>query len=197
MPPPEIGPGDVAIPMRKGLMGMFEPNMKIGNRNPHYTKIHVEEGARIETINPVTGKSIFYGIRPWHCMDRVEEWAASWYTKGSTWKDVSETWQLLKKCKASKLGEEPLDDYRFLDKKEVMFFVDRYKAGMIREEVFEPYPYNIREVQRVMHEDSTKMKVWRHQRILELDSKDGRLEDTISTSVGFTPTPKAYPRDIT
>jgi hypothetical protein len=93
------------------------------------------------------------------------------------------TWSLMRKCSKSEYGQEPTDNYYSLARREVMFYVDRYEAGMLRDRFFERYPYNVKEIARVSHEDGTRMRVWRHQRELELEAKEGKLDEMINSSV--------------
>ncbi|CBH15473.1 uncharacterized protein TEOVI_000738900 [Trypanosoma equiperdum] len=145
---------------------------------PHYSRV-VDAP---EALNVVTGRSIYYGMRPWRCDDRFQDFMGSFLRLDSPVNQFQLA-KLLWRCARSKSGEEPLDDYRWLGRKEVMFYVERYGSGMMRTGIFERYPYNQNELQRVMEEDGLRMRVWRHQRELEMESKQGKVDDLLRTNV--------------
>jgi hypothetical protein len=64
-----------------------------------------------------------------------------------------------------------------------MFYVERAKCGMMRSRLFERYPYDQQMVKRINEEDALKMRVWRHQRQLELESREGKIDDLIAKNV--------------
>lgn len=145
---------------------------------PHFTRVT----DLVENINPVTGRSVHYGLRPWRCDDRFQDFLLTvirFEGLGAT----GRTWSTFRQCYRSEFGQEPRDDYQSLSRREIMFYVDRYEAGMMRDSLWERYPYNVREVARVATEDGTKMRVWRHQRELEMEAKEGRLDDMIQQNV--------------
>jgi hypothetical protein len=144
---------------------------------PHFTKVT----DLVEHINPVSGRSIHYGIRPWRCDDRFQDVLMSGFQRDFA--HLGAAFKLFFTCARSDYVFEPTDNYLALTRREVMFYVDRYEAGMIRDKFFEPYPYSVREIMRVGQEDGTKMRVWRHQRELEMEAKRGKLDDLISDSV--------------
>ena len=153
--------------------------------SPHFTKVT----DLVENINPVTGRSVNYGLRPWRCDDRFQDHMLTFLHRD--WGALRDTWRMFRKCATSEFGEEPVDPYHTLQRREVMFYVDRFEAGMIRDKLIEAYPYNCREVARVSQDDGTKMRVWRHQRELELEAKEGKLDDLISNSVFGNRAPSA------
>jgi hypothetical protein len=145
---------------------------------PHFTRI-VDP---LESVNPITGRSFFYGARPWRCDDRWQDMLRA-FTNMESFSEFRATVGLLNQCRKAKVGEEPTADYYALEKREVMYYVDRHRHNMIRSNAFERYPYDTREVCRVMQQDGQKMRVWRHQRQIESDSKEGYLEDEITASI--------------
>ncbi|RNF23021.1 uncharacterized protein Tco025E_02932 [Trypanosoma conorhini] len=145
---------------------------------PHYSRVADEA----ESINVVTGRSIYYGMRPWRCDDRFQDLLASFLHMDSLIVQLHLT-KLLWRCSRSEKGAEPVDGYKRLGRGEVMFFVDRYRSGMMRTGVFEKYPYNQNELQRIIEEDGLKMRVWRHQRELEIESKQGKIDDLLRMNV--------------
>jgi hypothetical protein len=146
--------------------------------SPHYSRVTDP----VETINPLTGRSIYLGIRPWRCDDRFNDWLST-IISGAGWSKTKIAWRTLRKCGTSEFGEQPTVDYEVLTRREVMFYVDRHEGGMIRDYMFEKYPFSTRDLGRVNMEDSVKMRVWRHQRELELEAKSGRVEEVIADSV--------------
>ncbi|ESL06292.1 hypothetical protein TRSC58_06036 [Trypanosoma rangeli SC58] len=145
---------------------------------PHYSRVADEA----ETINVVTGRSIYYGMRPWRCDDRFQDLLSSFLHMDSLVVQLHLA-KLLWRCSRSEKGSEPLDGYKRLGRGEVMFYVDRYRSGMMRTGVFEKYPYNQNELQRIIEEDGLKMRVWRHQRELEIESKQGKIDDLLRMNV--------------
>lgn len=144
----------------------------------HYTLIREEP----EALNPITGRSIYYGMRPWRCDDRFQDWVKSFTCLDG----LNTQYNLLKTlfaCARSAEGEEPKDDYHRLGRSEVMFYVERYRSNMMRTGAFETYPYDQNELMRVTEEDGLKMRVWRHQREMELSAKEGKLEDFLRENV--------------
>lgn len=147
---------------------------------PHYTRVHDDP----EALNPVTGRSIYYGMRPWRCDDRFQDWIKSFTCLDG----IPVQYNLLRTlwaCARSEVGEEPKEDYYRLGRGEVMYYVERYKSNMLRAGAFETYPYNQNELKRVAEEDGLKMRVWRHQREMELSAKEGKVEDLIQSNINF------------
>jgi hypothetical protein len=149
----------------------------VDDRMPHYSRV-VDP---IETLNPVTGRSIYYGARPWRCDDRVHDWLQS--LVALRWKKSKIAWRNLMDCSYSNFGEQPTCPYETLQRQTVMYYVDRQDHGMIRDYMFEKYPFSTRDFVRVMTDDGTKMRVWRHQRELELEAKQGRVDEIIAGGV--------------
>lgn len=146
-------------------------------RMPHYSRV-VDP---IETLNPVTGRSIYYGARPWRCDDRVHDWLQS--LVAMRFKKGKIAWRTLMECAYSEFGEQPTCPYETLQRQSVMYYVDRQDHGMVRDYMFEKYPFSTRDFVRVMTDDGTKMRVWRHQRELELEAKQGRVDEVIAGGV--------------
>lgn len=154
------------------------PPRHVGERTPHYSRVE----DLVENINPVTGRSIFYGLRPWRCDDRLQDFMLT-FLRLDGFRNLMGTWKVLWRCGRSEDGNEPTTDYNQLSRREVMFYVDRLRVGMIRGGYFERYPYAARDVGRVIMEDGTKMRVWRHQRELEMEIKAGRIDELLATNV--------------
>lgn len=148
------------------------------NGVPHYSRVKDEP----EALNAVTGRSIYYGMRPWRCDDRFHDWLAA-FTHLDGVGVQYRLLHLLWDCGRSVEGSEPLDNYYRLGRKEVMYYVERYRSGMMRTRMMEPYPYDQNEVRRIVEEDGLKMRVWRHQRELELEAKEGKVDESIWQSV--------------
>ena len=146
-------------------------------RMPHYSRV-IDP---IETLNPVTGRSIYYGARPWRCDDRVHDWLQS--LVAMRFKKGKIAWRNLMDCAYSEFGEQPTCPYETLQRQSVMYYVDRQDHGMVRDYMFEKYPFSTRDFVRVMTDDGTKMRVWRHQRELELEAKQGRVDEVIAGGV--------------
>ncbi len=146
-------------------------------RLPHYSRV-VDP---IESINPVTGRSIYYGSRPWRCDDRLHDWLQS--IAGFRWGKARIAWRTLMECAYSEFGQQPTTPYETLARQTVMYYVDRQDHGMVRDFMFERYPFSTRDFVRVMVDDGTKMRVWRHQRELELEAKQGRVDEIITSAV--------------
>lgn len=148
------------------------------DKTPHYSRVKDKP----ETLNPVTGRSVYYGIRPWRCDDRFQDWLKSF----TNFDSVVTQYNLVKlfaQCARSEAGEEPVDSYHRLGRSEVMFYVERYHSGMMRTGVLETYPYDQNELRRIAEEDGLKMRVWRHQRELEMESKEGKIDELLHTNV--------------
>lgn len=145
-------------------------------RTPHYSLVTDP----VETVNPVTGRSLYYGARPWRCDDRLQDFTTTLF-KLRSFSNIRETLSVFVKCARSDFGEQPTVPYVALQRQEVMFYLDRHDNGMIRDYCFERYPYNTRDVGRVQTEGGTRMRVWRHQRELELEAKRGRVEELLSS----------------
>eukprot|EP00796_Vickermania_ingenoplastis_P004913 gene4913-3525_t len=151
------------------------------NGTPHYTRVHDHP----ESLNPVTGRSVYYGMRPWRCDDRFQDFVKSFTCMDSP----SIQFSLLKtfwRCARSEAGEEPKGDYYRLGREEVMFYVERYRSNMVRVGAFETYPYDQNELKRVSEEDGLKMRVWRHQREMELSAKQGKVEDVMHSVLSLS-----------
>ncbi|EPY31859.1 hypothetical protein STCU_03165 [Strigomonas culicis] len=121
-------------------------------------------------------------MRPWRCDDRFQDWMKSFTYLDSPavqYSLLSRFWQ----CARSEEGEEPLEDYHRLGRSEVMFYVERSRSGMMRTGMWETYPYNQNDLRRIAEEDGLKMRVWRHQRELEIQSKEGKIDDALQNSV--------------
>lgn len=130
----------------------------------------------------MTGRSIYYGMRPWRCDDRFQDWLKSFTCMDS----IPIQYGLLKRlwdCARSEVGEEPKEDYYRLGRGEVMYYVERYKSGMVRSGAFDTYPYDQNELKRVAEEDGLRMRVWRHQREMEMSAKQGQVDDVIQQSI--------------
>lgn len=147
------------------------------DRMPHYSRV-IDP---IETLNPVTGRSIYYGARPWRCDDRVHDWLQS--LSAMRIRKAGIAWKTFMQCAYSGFGEQPTGPYETLQRQSVMYYVDRQDHGMIRDYMFEKYPFSTRDFVRVMTDDGTKMRVWRHQRELELEAKQGRVDEIIAIGV--------------
>lgn len=146
---------------------------------PHYTRM--DEDPEL-CINPVTGRSIYYGLRPHRCDDRLSDiiaTVAAFDYPSNMFESVSR----LVRCLRSEPGAEPDDDYFNLARREVMYYVERHRCGMVRTGVFEKYPYDRTLVASVQQEDSTRMRVWRHQREMEVQAKQGAVDDIVSSNV--------------
>lgn len=74
-------------------------------------------------------------------------------------------------------------DYRRMGRGEVMYYVERYRSGMMRDGMWDTYPYDQNELRRIAEEDGLKMRVWRHQRELEMESREGKLDEALQSSV--------------
>lgn len=144
----------------------------------HYSQVQDNP----EALNPVTGRSIYYGMRPWRCDDRFQDWLKS-FTSLDGPSIQLDLMRKLWRCSRSELGEEPIDNYYRLKRNEVMYYVERFRSGMMRYGAWETYPYDQNELKRVTEEDGMKMRVWRHQRELELSAKFGKLEDLMQDNV--------------
>lgn len=147
------------------------------DRMPHYSRV-IDP---LETLNPVTGRSIYYGARPWRCDDRVHDWLQS--LTAMRWRKAKIAWRTFMDCAYSEFGEQPTCPYETLQRQSVMYYVDRQDHGMVRDYMFEKYPFSTRDFVRVMTDDGTKMRVWRHQRELELEAKQGRVDEIIAGGV--------------
>ncbi|ESS70126.1 hypothetical protein TCDM_14460 [Trypanosoma cruzi Dm28c] len=146
--------------------------------SPHYSRV----ADAAESINVVTGRSIYYGMRPWRCDDRFHDLLSSFLNMDSLVVQLHLA-GLLWRCSRSRKGSEPIDCYKRLGRGEVMYYVDRYRSGMMRTGYFDKYPYNQNELQRIIEEDGLKMRVWRHQRELEMESKEGKIDDLLRKNV--------------
>lgn len=161
------------------------------SHTPHYSRVADSP----ETINAVTGKSYFYGMRPWRCDDRFTDWLSSFTHMDGLGVQFALI-QTLWRCASSQKGEEPLDDYYRLERSDVMMYVDRYRSGMMRTSYLERYPYDQNELRRVVEDDALRMRVWRHQRELELESREGRIDEVLHMNVmRHTTTTAATPRE--
>lgn len=145
---------------------------------PHYSLVKDDP----EAINPVTGRSIYYGMRPWRCDDRFQDWLKS-FTKFDSIPIQIGLLQTFFACARSEENEEPKNSYYRLGRGEVMFYAERYRSNMMRTGAFETYPYDQNELKRVAEEDGLKMRVWRHQRELELSAKEGKIDDIMQESI--------------
>lgn len=158
------------------LENSFTPsgNPAVTEKTPHYSRV-IDP---IESINPVTGRSIYYGARPWRCDDRFQDWLQSLW--GMRWGKTKIAWRTMRECASSEFGQQPTVPYETLGRQSVMYYVDRQDHGMIRDFMFEKYPFSSRDFVRVMTDDGTKMRVWRHQRELELEAKQGRVDELVA-----------------
>lgn len=145
---------------------------------PHYTLVRDDP----EALNPVTGRSIYYGMRPWRCDDRFQDWLKS-FTKFESISVQISLLQTLWSCAWSENGEEPKNNYHSLGRGEVMFYTERYRSNMMRTSAFETYPYDQNELKRVAEEDGLKMRVWRHQRDIEIKAKEGKIDDILQEGI--------------
>ena len=157
-------------------------------RTPHFTVMNEKPAC----MNPITGRSIYYGMRPYRCTDRFNDWLSSLATLDNPAKQYR-IFKVFVKCAVSNEGEEPKDDYFYLSRREAIFFLERKLSGMMRTKMFETYPYDNNELKRIQEEDALKMRVWRHQRELELESKEGKVEELIAESMQYT---KKRPADL-
>lgn len=173
LPPPQNSPS--ATPVE--VSNYTKQYANVDDRMPHYSRV-VDP---IETLNPVTGRSIYYGARPWRCDDRVHDWLQS--LVALRWKKSKIAWRNLMDCAYSEFGGQPTCPYETLQRQTVMYYVDRQDHGMVRDYMFEKYPFSTRDFVRVMTDDGTKMRVWRHQRELELEAKQGRVDEIIAVGV--------------
>ena len=136
------------------------------------------------SLNPITGRSIYYGMRPYRCADRLNDWIASTACLDNPVKQFRLV-KLFYQCARSEAEQEPKDDYTYLSRKESLFFLERKMSGMMRVRMFETYPYDNNELRRIQEEDALKMRVWRHQREVELVSKEGKIDELISESMTY------------
>ena len=149
-------------------------------RTPHYSVLNETPAC----LNPITGRSIYYGMRPYRCTDRFNDWLSSLATLDNPVKQYR-IFKVFVQCVRSKENEEPKDDYYYLSRREAIFFLERKMSGMMRTKMFETYPYDSNELKRIQEEDALKMRVWRHQRELEMESKDGKIDELISDSMRY------------
>lgn len=150
----------------------------IMEKSPHFSRV-----ADIpEVLNPITGRSMFYGLRPWRCDDRFNDWLVSAANLANP-KVQFHALKLFYQCAKSEYGKEPIDDYMYLTRKETMYYVERKMCGMMRDRLFETYPYDQDAVKRISEEDALKMRVWRHQRELELEAKEGKIDELLAANV--------------
>jgi hypothetical protein len=143
--------------------------------NPHYSQV-IDP---VDTINPITGRSIYYGSRPWRCDDRFQDWLATFF-KTRDYQTVRNTWKTFMQCTRSEYGAQPTTPYESLERREIMFYVDRAEHDMIRDRFWQRFPWSVREPALILMNDGTKMRVWRHQREMELEAKEGRVEELIA-----------------
>lgn len=54
---------------------------------------------------------------------------------------------------------------------------------MMRGGVLETYPYDQIELRRIAEEDGLGMRVWCHQRELEIESREGKLDNVLHLNV--------------
>lgn len=156
-------------------------------RSPHYSRI----ADAPESINPITGRSLYYGLRPWRCDDRFMDWLNA-FTNLANPKTQYQLLALMRKCAKSDVGKEPIDDYLYLTRRETMYYVERRLSGMIRERVFETYPYSSDALRKAAEQDAMKMRVWRNQRQLELEAKEGKIDELLVANVlGSSKRPKS------
>jgi hypothetical protein len=166
---------DGTVSALQSLDRSFAPNTKSDERFPHYSRVTDP----VESVNPVTGRSLYYGARPWRCDDRFQDWLQSaWALR---WEKSRRAWRTLRECAGSEFGQQPTVPYETLGRQSVMYYVDRQDHGMIRDYMFEKYPFSSRDFVRVMTDDGTKMRVWRHQRELELEAKQGRVDEIVAS----------------
>ena len=99
------------------------------------------------------------------------------------WTKTKIAYRTMMECAYSNFGEQPTVAYETLQRQSVMYYVDRQDHGMMRDHMFEKYPFSSRDAVRIMNDDGTKMRVWRHQRELELEAKQGRVDELVSTNV--------------
>lgn len=147
-------------------------------RTPHYSRVADEP----EALNPITGRSVYYGMRPWRCDDRFCDWLKS-FTMLDSLSVQRSILRTFYRCARAESGNEPKDDYYRLSRAEVMYYTERSRCGMMRERLWETYPYDLTEVRRVGEDDGLKMRVWRHQRELELESREGKVDDALRASI--------------
>lgn len=147
-------------------------------KSPHFSRV----ADAPESINPITGRSMYYGLRPWRCDDRFMDWLTG-LTRLANPKLQYQMLSLLYTCGKSEAGKEPVDDYMYLTRKETMYYVERKMCGMMRDKMFETYPYDQYALKRVAEEDAMKMRVWRNQRQLELEAKEGKIDELLVNNV--------------
>eukprot|EP00760_Papus_ankaliazontas_P030579 PhM_4_TR490/c0_g1_i1/m.65230 len=135
---------------------------------PHFSRVDEDE---VESTNPITGRSYYFGQRPWRCDDRAVDLFSA-VVKVEGFAKIRRAYHSLNKCRKSPIGGEPTDNYVSLTKKEVLFYVDRAKSGMLRDNYLERYPYDPYQVSRQQQEDGIRMRVWRRQREMELREID-------------------------
>ena len=153
---------------------------------PHYTQV-VDP---IDSINLVTGRSIFHGQRPWRCADRMDDFLMCLTSFSS---HTRTSFRHFRKCISSDFGEQPTDPYFSLSKDYIMYYVDRMDHGMIRDQFWERNLFSWSASYRTRHEDTFKMRTWRAQRELEVEAKHGAVESVMANSMwdqsirGFQP----------
>lgn len=135
-----------------------------------------------DTTNPVTGKSVYFGLFPWRCSDRVSDWRRAISNFDGPRKQLHH-FRLLRQCSRSALGDEPLDDYAHLPLAQAIYFKERASAGMMRERFWGRYPFELRDIKRLGEADGVRMRTWRQQRHLEEVARNDQIDDLIKASV--------------
>lgn len=147
-------------------------------RIPHYSLISNEEIT--SKINPVTGRSAFFGLRPWRCADRFEDATLSVMSHPF---QTPHALRLLFQCAQSKVGEEPTEHYTALKKTNVVYYVDRAANNMIRPTMWERSSFDPNELQRIYSEDNARMHLWKTQKRLEAEGKAGLLDQWMVSNI--------------
>ena len=149
-------------------------------RLAHYSFLRPEDLPDLR--NPLTGRSMNYGSNPWRCDDRFQDWLKSAMHFDSLFLGFHQL-RVLWDCRTSNVGEEPKEDYYRLLPSEVTYYVERKKEGMLRDHYSDRYKWDSLDLFRVLQEDSLKIRVYRRQKTLEVEAKEGVVEDLIANNV--------------
>lgn len=145
---------------------------------PHFSML--DEDASL--TNPITGKSVYFGLYPWRCSDRLTDWYQSLISLDGPSTQLHH-FRTTRACSSSALGDEPLDPYIRLPKSTALYFKERADAGMMRMRFWEQYPFDLTDVKTIGETDAVRMRTWRQQRHLEEVAKADTVEDLIRSSV--------------
>lgn len=145
---------------------------------PHFTRLP----DKADLTNPVTGKSVYYGLNPWRCSDRLTDWLHS--MNSFDWPRVHlHHARTVMACASSALGDEPVVPYTRLPKSMALFYKERAESGMMREHFWEKYPFQMLQMREVSEGDAVRMRTYRQQRHLEEVAKHDHVDDLIKASV--------------